>query len=113
MVNDNSTNFRLESVEKAVGQLTDRVGDIAKFMERLVSIEERNGFMTQKHDELKQALKESITTLTANQAALERKVLALQEKMIRMLAVFSVISGIAAVAAPYVVKALMAPGVAG
>jgi pheromone shutdown protein TraB len=110
MVSDNSTNIRLENVERAVGQLTDRVGDIAKFMERLVSIEERNGFMTQKHEELKESFKESIAILTANHQALEKKVTALQEKMIRMLAIFSVITGIAAFVAPYIVKALMSSG---
>lgn len=107
MVSDNSTNNRLENVERAVGQLTDRVGDIAKFMERLVSIEERNSFMTEKHEELKNSFKESVATLTASQIALDAKVTALQGQMIRMLAIFSVITGIAAIAAPYVIKALM------
>ncbi|WP_156379694.1 hypothetical protein [Rhizobium sp. Leaf383] len=111
MTSDPNTNFRLESVEKAVGQLTDRVGDIAKFMERLVTIEERNSFMTQKHDELKDSFKESVSMLTANQNALEAKVTALQEKMIRMLATFSVITGIGAVVAPYLLKALHLGGV--
>ncbi|MBD9544237.1 hypothetical protein IB276_32860 [Ensifer sp. ENS04] len=107
MVSDNSTNIRLENVERAVGQLSDRVGDIAKFMERLVSIEERNGFMIQKHDELKESFKESIATLTANQVATDQKVSALQEKMIRMMAIFSVIAAATSFVAPYLVKALM------
>lgn len=111
MVSDNSTNIRLENVERAVGQLTDRVGDIAKFMERLVSIEERNGFMTQKHEELKVTLKDSIEALSTRHGELDKKVTALQEKMIRMMAIFSVITGIAAFAAPYIVKALMNSGV--
>lgn len=111
MVSDNSTNIRLESVERSVLQLTARVGEVATFMERLVSIEERNGFMNQKHDELKESIKESIAALSAKNAALEEKVGKLQEKMIRMLAIFSVVTGIAAFAAPYLVKALMASGV--
>jgi len=104
MLNDPATNIRLENVERAVGQLTDRVGDIAKFMERLVSIEERNGFMTEKHDELKETLKEAIAGLNQKNEATEAKIDALKEKMIRMAAFYSVAATVLGMAAPHLLK---------
>jgi regulator of replication initiation timing len=108
LTTDHATNSRLENVERSVNTLSDRVGDIAKFMERLVTIEERNGFMTQKHDELKSTLKEAIAAFTEKNAELEKKVTAIKERMIGLMAVYSVITSIAAVAAPYILKAIQA-----
>ncbi len=105
MTSDANT-LRLETLEKAVGQLTDRVGEVVKYMERLVVIEERNSFMAEQHRELKQTLKESIDAMSTKHSELDKKVGELQEKMIRMMTVFSCVTGVAAVAAPYIFKAM-------
>lgn len=105
MITDPATHSRLENVERSVNQLSDRVGDIAKFMERLVTIEERNGFMTQKHEELKETLKESVGALGEKNKELEKKVTAIKERMIWMMAIYSVITSAAAVIAPHLLKA--------
>ena len=107
MVSDPGTNIRLENVERAVGQLTDRVGDIAKFMERLVSIEERNGFMTQKHEELKETLKEAVATLNKKNDETDTKITAIKERMIWMMAIYSILTSALAVVAPHLLKMVL------
>lgn len=104
MISDPSTNIRLDNVERAVGQLTDQVSNVAKFMERLVSIEERNGFMTEKHEELKETLKISIAEFVKKTNEQDKKIDALKERQIWMAAIFSVMGSIATMVVPYLLK---------
>lgn len=104
MQSDPSTNIRLQNVERAVGTLTDRVGDIAKFMERLVTIEERNSFMTQKHDELKETLKEAVTALNTKVEESNTKITALKEQMIRWATGLAIVTAGASFFVPYLLK---------
>jgi uncharacterized protein YydD (DUF2326 family) len=104
MVADPSTNIRLDNVERAVGQLADQVSNVAKFMERLVSIEERNGFMTEKVDELKDALKQAVAELNKKNEDTDKKITALKERQIWMAAIYSVFGSVLAMLAPHLLK---------
>ncbi|WP_454287273.1 hypothetical protein [Rhizobium arsenicireducens] len=101
-----NTNLRLGSLEQAIAHNTDRVGEVVKYMERLVVIEERNGFMLEQHRELKATFKEAIQTMTNQQLALDNKVRELQEKMIRLMTTFSILTTTVAIGIPYILKIL-------
>lgn len=106
MTTDN-TNLRLDNMERSIVALSEQVGNVAKFMERLVVIEERNGFMSEQYRELKEALKESTAALAKKQEMLEASVSNLKMEIVKIVTIFSVITGAVAMAAPYVVKAVL------
>lgn len=107
MVTNDSTNVRLDTLERSVSEMSGRVGEVVKYMERLVIIEERNGFMVEQHRELKEMLKESISDLNKKNQTLDEKVGELSTNMVKMMAIFSAVTGLAAFAAPYVLKAVL------
>ena len=106
MINDN-TNHRLDTMERSIVALSEQVGNVAKFMERLVVIEERNGFMSEQYRELKDSFKESTAALAKKQEQLETTITNLKMEIVRIVTLFSVITAAVAIAAPYVLKALL------
>lgn len=106
MTNDN-TNHRLDTMERSIVALSEQVGNVAKFMERLVVIEERNGFMSEQYRELKEAQKESTASLVTKQEKLETTVTNMKMEIVRIVTLFSVITAAVAIVAPYVLKALL------
>ena len=102
-----NTNHRLDNMERSIVMLSEQVGNVARFMERLVVIEERNGFMSEQYRELKDALKESTAALSKKQELLETSVTNLKMELVKIVSVFSVITAVVAIAAPYVLKALL------
>ena len=104
MINNDA---RLDTLERAIAQMSDQVGKVAEYMERLVKIEERNAFMIQQHKELKDSFKESVTSLNTRQIELEKTVRNLETRMVSFVATFSTISAIASILAPYVIRAVL------
>ena len=104
------SNFRLDALERSITLMSDRVGEVAKYMERLVVLEERNVYMAEQVGSLKSEFKEAVRELKAQNEALEKKVNDLNEKMIKILTIFSLASAGLAIGAPYVIKALTGGG---
>jgi DNA integrity scanning protein DisA with diadenylate cyclase activity len=98
------THIRLDSLESAVKQMSDRVVALAEFMERLVVLEERNSFVATQVKEVKDGFKESIGELKAQHADLEKKYTALNEKVVRLVTLCSVASAVISAVAPLLLK---------
>lgn len=93
------TTQRLDSLERSITLMSDRVGEVAKYMERLVVLEERNVYFREALKEIKDQHKK-----------LEVRIDDLNMKMVRVLTLFSVGSSVLAFGAPYILKALSGGG---
>lgn len=95
---------RLDGLESAVRQMSDRLVAMAEFMERLVVLEERNSFVSTQVKEVKDGFKEAIGELKAQHTDLEKKYTALNEKVVRLVTLCSVASAVISAVAPLLLK---------
>ena len=93
------THSRLDSLEQSISRMSEQVGQVARYMERLVVLEERNGYMLEQHRELKETVNKRIDLL-------EGKVQKLSEKMLIVWAFATVATTAITLAAPHVLKAM-------
>lgn len=98
------THTRLDSLELAVRSMSDRVLQLAGFMERLVVLEERNGFMNEQMKENRDSFKEAIDSVRVQNTKLEEKFNSLNTQVIRLVTIMSFASTAIAVIAPFVIR---------
>lgn len=110
MSTSDPTHIRLDSLENAVKHMTDRVVELAKYMERLVVLEERNNYTSEQIKDIRESFKGHIVRVEAQNAALQKELTSLKEKMIRLVAVFSCGTTALAVLAPHLIKFVLGAG---
>ena len=104
MTYNDPTHARLDSLEVAVRSMSDRVVQLAGYMERLVVLEERNSFMSEQLKEVKEGVKQSIDDVKAQNAKLEEKFNSLNTQVVRLITIMSIASTAVGIIAPFVVR---------
>lgn len=115
------TSHRLDTLERSISIMSDRVGEVAKYMERLIVLEERNTYMADQLLSVKTDFKSAISDLKAQNTKIEADLKAqtdkleaqindLNNKMVKVLTIFSIGSSALAFLAPHLLKVLTAGG---
>lgn len=115
------TSHRLDTLERSISVMSDRVGEVAKYMERLIVLEERNTYMADQLLSVKTDFKSAISDLKAQNTKIEADLKAqtdkleaqindLNNKMVKVLTIFSIGSSALAFLAPHLLKVLTAGG---
>lgn len=98
------THTRLDSLELAVRSMSDRVIQLAGYMERLVVLEERNGYMSEQLKEVREGFRESLNEVKAQNAKLNEKFNSLNTQVVRLVTLMSIASTAVGIIAPFVVR---------